>query len=109
AFVQPDESDRVVLSVEGLSGKAFRNRQLAIQRVVWFRNDDVISEETVLSRAHKREKWASLSVMPSSFNPTVNIQAQPTAASYPNAAYSSAAYLSVANRAAPSASSLRSE
>lgn len=75
-----DETNQSALTVGPLSGKVFSRHPLSIQRVVWFRNEEPVAE-TAGSQPSKpagRERWASLSIMPSSFSPdvTANVQVQ---------------------------------
>ncbi|MBC8154581.1 MAG: hypothetical protein H7Z72_16895 [Bacteroidetes bacterium] len=100
--VSAGESERLAVSVGELVGKPFRNRQLTIQRVVWFRNDDQRTVEPEQSTPAGRETWASVSVMPSSFNPAVAVQLPPGPSSYNSFALA-------ANRIAIQTPSLRSE
>lgn len=101
------DSERLLTSIGLLPGRPFRNRSLEIQRVVWFRNDDPIAVKPDQATPAAREKWASLSVMPSSFNPVVGVPMQPISA-IANSAISNAYALSN-NRITPQAPSLRSE
>lgn len=64
-----------------LSGKPMRLRTIgAIQRIVWARPVEVDMEPAMIkSKQKSRELWASVSMMPGSFNPTVSLKtAQPS-------------------------------
>ena len=61
--------ERASLAIGKLTGKPFRTHPLAIQRVVWFRNDDPLATESATSTPGTRETWASLSLLPASFDP----------------------------------------
>lgn len=98
------EADRLAMSIDALSGKSFQNRKLAIQRVVWFRQEAVAVEvtESVESRSIKRQKWVSASLMPASFNPAIGVKnGLPTLAN--------ASFTTNANLVATKTTSLRSE
>ncbi|MBC8156163.1 MAG: anti-sigma factor, partial [Bacteroidetes bacterium] len=101
------EEARSLPSVERLVGKAFRNHPLAIQRVVWFRNDEPLVTETKQVKPVGREKWASISAMPLSFNPVLGVQLQPQFQSFNFT--NSDTYSFAANRVAAKTPSLRSE
>ncbi|GAB2599401.1 hypothetical protein [Spirosoma areae] len=64
------------ISFERLAGKPLRLREpLVIQRIVWFRPAETSVEPEMPNVKHdQKEKWASLSVMPGSFNPMVSLQ-----------------------------------
>lgn len=69
-----------VAAFDKLSGRPLRLRTVgAIQRIVWARPAEASMEpEMVKSKQKSRELWASVSMMPGSFNPAVSIkEAQP--------------------------------
>ncbi len=72
-------TDRPVMSVDALTGKTFRNRVVPIQRVVWFRNEELMTPTSVLLKSVKRQKWVSASIVPSSFNPVLALHQATTA------------------------------
>ena len=76
---------------EPISGKPMRFRRLAaIQRIVWVRPVESLAEPAELKSKHKsRELWASVSMMPGSFNPSVSLRS--TQSSVVNAAVASSA------------------
>lgn len=94
-----------------LTGKPLRLRSVGpIQRIVWFQAAELPMEaEFIKEKRKKRELWASASVMPGSFNPSVSVaSAQPafnnslaamTAGQINQSAVSSRANLSVAYQA----------
>ncbi len=66
--------ERSTMMINKLTGKPFRNRTFAIQRVVWYRNDDPLISIPEQSKPTTRETWASLSVMPSVFDPATAVR-----------------------------------
>lgn len=86
----PDGDERSTMLIRKLPGKPFRNHALAIQRVVWFRNDDPLISEPEQSKPETRKTWASLSVMPSVFDPATAVRSAFSSAVASNA-YSLAA------------------
>lgn len=68
--------------LEPLAGRSLRVRSFGtIQRIVWLRPAEALSAEPVIEKEtlKKRDRWASVSVMPGAFNPLVTVaQAQPT-------------------------------
>ncbi|GAB3501589.1 hypothetical protein GCM10027341_28580 [Spirosoma knui] len=67
------------LTVEQLTGKPLRLRSLGqIQRIVWFRPAELPTEATTdQAKREPRELWASVSMMPGSFNPAVSVRQAP--------------------------------
>jgi hypothetical protein len=89
---------------EPIAGKPMRFRQpAAIQRIVWVRPAEPMAESDELkSKRKSREVWASVSLMPSSFNPSISIRSVQssfvnTALASPTASNQSAAVNSEAN------------
>ncbi len=76
---------RFDLSINKLSGKWLKSHPIEIQRMVWYRTEETTTAAPERSEPVGRETWASLSVMPSSFNPEVGIRSIPTAAIVANA------------------------
>ncbi len=75
-----------------LEGKPFRLRRPGmIQRIVWIRPAELeMTPEVNKSRQKTREMWASVSMMPGSFNPLVSVQSvQPASTALVSAATSS--------------------
>ncbi|MCK8491972.1 hypothetical protein M0L20_08935 [Spirosoma sp. RP8] len=76
-----DETDALYASqIEQLAFRPMRLRSLdEIHRIVWFRPAELSAEPDVVKPKHEsKEVWASVSMMPSSFNPSVAIRsAQP--------------------------------
>lgn len=67
---------RALLAYELLESRPLQLRGLrAIQRIVWFRSaePDALTSETQTSKRTEREMWASVSVMPGAFNPSVSV------------------------------------
>ncbi|MFD2573990.1 hypothetical protein ACFSUS_25360 [Spirosoma soli] len=70
----------VTLNLEPLVGQPLRLRELGqIHRIVWFRPYEApLEAEISQSSRESREVWASVSMMPGAYNPSVSIrQAQP--------------------------------
>lgn len=80
----------VVAIFDKLNGKPLRMRRPgAIQRIVWVRPVDILGEpEVVKSKRQPKELWASISMMPGSFNPMVSVR--PVQSSFSNAAFATA-------------------
>ncbi|GAB2548303.1 hypothetical protein [Spirosoma aerophilum] len=79
AFRQIDEANGQ-LAYTLLSGKPLRLRRPGtIQRIVWARPAELDQQpENTKSKRQSREMWASVSMMPTSFNPSVSLRsAQP--------------------------------
>lgn len=78
-------TEQSMLAVELLNGKPLRFRDLGpIHRIVWFRPTELPAEaEATQSKREPRELWASVSMMPGSFNPSVSVR-QPTQATMAN-------------------------
>ena len=57
-------------------GKSIHFRKFGqIQRIVWFSADNQFTQpDMVKSKRKSRDVWASVSVMPGSFNPMVAVQ-----------------------------------
>lgn len=74
--------NRRAMVLEPLLGKPLRMQSFGtIQRIVWLRPAESSSAEPVMEKEslRKRDRWASVSVMPGAFNPSVSVaQAQPT-------------------------------
>lgn len=70
-------------SFELLKGQPLRLREAGpIQRIVWIRPTEPATEpERIRSKNTSREVWASVSMMPGSFNPSVSIRSMPVLAS----------------------------
>ncbi|GAB3546712.1 hypothetical protein [Spirosoma fluminis] len=66
-------------TVEQLTGKPLRLREPGqIQRIVWFRPAELSTEATTeQAKREPRELWASVSMMPGSFNPAVSVRQAP--------------------------------
>jgi hypothetical protein len=64
------------LVIEPLNGKSIRLRDLGqIHRIVWFRPAELpVEAEATQSKREPRELWASVSMMPGSFNPSVSVR-----------------------------------
>ncbi|KAB7729016.1 hypothetical protein F5984_15280 [Rudanella paleaurantiibacter] len=90
------------VAIASLDTKPFRpNTMYGTQRIVWFRPDEELSAPAELTQSRqKAEQWASVSVTPSSFNPTVGLK--PALTTYGNA------FAQLGN-AAPADLSLKSE
>lgn len=73
------------VAIASLDTRPFRpNTMYGTQRIVWFRPDEDLSAPAELTQSRqKAEQWASVSVTPSSFNPTVGLK--PALTTYGNA------------------------
>ncbi|NEU65285.1 outer membrane beta-barrel protein [Spirosoma agri] len=83
ADVNRSESDQLRRnSIEQLDLRPMRLRSPGkIQRIVWFRPTELsVEPEATKSRHESRQVWASVSMMPSSFNPAVSLRSTQTAA-----------------------------
>ncbi|WP_420149812.1 hypothetical protein [Spirosoma sp.] len=74
-----------VAAIDQLTGKPLRLRSPGpIQRIVWFQPAELSLEpEFTKEKRKSKEKWASVSVVPGAFNPSVALR--PTQAAYANA------------------------
>ena len=88
-----------VITTEQLVGRSLQARNLKpIQRIVWISPTVGVSEEKTAQSIQKpREVWASLSVMPGAFDPSVSVRSVP--------AISSQAYANAATLNSPAGSS----
>ena len=93
------EKQADVLAFESLTGKPLRLRSLGpIQRIVWFQPAELaLAPELVKEKRKSKEKWASVSVMPGAFNPTVSLQSGITNPSIANTRTNQSAVSSRAN------------
>ncbi|UFH55200.1 hypothetical protein [Spirosoma sp. KNUC1025] len=75
-------SSQVAAAYELLNGRPLRLRSPGqIQRIVWFQPAELPLEAEMTKEKHKaKEKWASVSVMPGAFNPSVSVKNSPIAA-----------------------------
>jgi hypothetical protein len=88
SIMSVSESDQAQrLMIEKLALRPMKLRSLAgIQRIVWFRPAELpLEPEATKSKRESREVWASVSMMPGSFNPSVALRSTQTAA-FSNAA-----------------------
>ncbi len=69
-------SKNVAVAYEQLRGKPMRLRKLpAIQRIVWVRPADIGTEPAVAKiKTKTRDMWASVSMMPGAFDPSVAVR-----------------------------------
>jgi hypothetical protein len=88
SIMSVSESDQAQrLMIEKLALRPMKLRSLVgIQRIVWFRPAELpLEPEATKSKRESREVWASVSMMPGSFNPSVALRSTQTAA-FSNAA-----------------------
>ncbi|QHV95441.1 hypothetical protein GJR95_10665 [Spirosoma endbachense] len=85
---EADQAQRLI--IEKLALRPMKLRSLSgIQRIVWFRPAELpLEPEETKSKRESREVWASVSMMPGSFNPSVSLRSTQTAA-FSNASKSS--------------------
>ncbi|AKD58042.1 hypothetical protein SD10_27200 [Spirosoma radiotolerans] len=91
SFTANDVVDQnAVVAFNKLNGKPMRMRRLgSIQRIVWIRPVEIVTEPEInKSKRQPRELWASVSMMPGSFNPMVSVR--PVQSSFSNTAVASA-------------------
>ncbi|GAB3770666.1 hypothetical protein GCM10028818_08440 [Spirosoma horti] len=83
-------NETAVVAFNKLTGKPLRMRRPgAIQRIVWIRPMEFATEPEInKSKRQPRELWASVSMMPGSFNPMVSVR--PVQSSFSNTALASA-------------------
>ncbi|AUD05634.1 outer membrane beta-barrel protein [Spirosoma pollinicola] len=82
------ESEQTAFSLfNRLSGKPLRMRRPGmISRIVWVRPAELTTEPDIRNvKRQPRELWASVSMMPGSFNPSVSVRSMQT--SLPNTSY----------------------
>lgn len=72
--IYPSNIDQAMV-FQNLTGKSIQVRKFGqIQRIVWFRPaEPAMQSEAVQPKRKNRDIWASVSVMPGSFNPMVSI------------------------------------
>ncbi len=81
AFAGPEAA---VAAVEPLSSRPMRDRMYGTQRIVWYRINDVMLDVNSSQPKEHRELWASASVMPGAFNPSVSIPSSQPGMVYAN-------------------------
>ncbi|MFD2932173.1 hypothetical protein [Spirosoma flavum] len=71
-----ERKSTTLVAFNSLTGKPMRLRTLStIQRIVWIRPTESTMEPEVSKSQHKaREMWASVSMMPGAFNPSVSVR-----------------------------------
>ncbi|RYF60835.1 MAG: anti-sigma factor, partial [Cytophagaceae bacterium] len=90
SFIATDESSQNTVVFNKLNVKPLRMRRPgSIQRIVWIRPVDILMEPEInKSKRQSRELWASVNMMPGSFNPMVSVR--PVQSSFSNTALASA-------------------
>ncbi|GAB3796091.1 hypothetical protein GCM10028819_13130 [Spirosoma humi] len=90
SFIATDASVQNTVVFNKLIGKPLRMRRPgSIQRIVWIRPMDLETEPEVnKSKRQPRELWASVNMMPGSFNPMVSVRSMQS--SFSNTALASA-------------------
>ncbi|GAA4421397.1 hypothetical protein GCM10023187_57240 [Nibrella viscosa] len=80
--IPPDERPLSGYPVQEIEGHGLRSGLRETQRMVWFRapEADAIPEAEI--KKNHREMWASVSIMPSSFNPAVSVRSSVPMANY---------------------------
>ncbi|OIN57112.1 hypothetical protein BLX24_21390 [Arsenicibacter rosenii] len=78
------EEATVIASIEPLASRPLHNRMYGTQRIVWYRISDAVLEENSSQPKEHRELWASASVMPGAFNPSVSIPSSQPGVVYAN-------------------------
>jgi len=93
-FIATNKSVQNAIVFNKLNGKPLRMRRPgSIQRIVWIRPVDILMEpEISISKRQPRELWASVNMMPGSFNPMVSVR--PVQSSFSNTALLASANMS---------------
>nr|WP_293837502.1 hypothetical protein [uncultured Arsenicibacter sp.] len=81
ALAAPEAS---IAALEPLSSHPMRDRMYGTQRIVWYRINDVMLDVNSSQPKEHRELWASASVMPGAFNPSVSIPSSQPGMVYAN-------------------------
>lgn len=89
-FMATNEPTQNTVVFNKLNGKPLRMRRPgSIQRIVWIRPVDIMMEPEInKSKRQPRELWASVNMMPGSFNPMVSVR--PVQSSFSNTALATA-------------------
>ncbi|GAA4449255.1 hypothetical protein GCM10023189_08460 [Nibrella saemangeumensis] len=78
----PNERPLSGYPVQEMQGHGLQSGLRETQRMVWFRAPDADALPEAEIKKNQREMWASVSVMPSSFNPAVSVRSSVPMANY---------------------------